>query len=106
MTDSSEYRELGMGRPIARRDFLNGVAIGIAGACMVLKGVDLEAAQVPSDQASASPDAAASYPPLRSGLRGNYPAAIAEFNSIREGKYTHFPVADSEIQEEYDLVVV
>ena len=63
MADSSEYRELGMGRPIARRDFLNGVAIGIAGACMVLKGVGLEAAQLPPDQASASPDAAASYPP-------------------------------------------
>ncbi|HEY6939500.1 MAG TPA: NAD(P)-binding protein [Terriglobales bacterium] len=99
-------RNLGMDRKIARRDFLNGMAIGIAGACLALKGVGLEAAQVPSDQASASPDAAASYPPLRSGLRGNYPAAIAEFSSIREGKYTQFPVADSEIQEEYDLVIV
>ncbi len=44
MADSKEYRELGMKRPIARRDFLNGVAIGITGAYMALKGADLDAA--------------------------------------------------------------
>ena len=30
MSTSQDYHELGMDRPIARRDFLNGVAIGIA----------------------------------------------------------------------------
>src|SRR4029077_14489966 len=29
MDKFDEYRALGMGRPIARRDFLNGVAVGI-----------------------------------------------------------------------------
>ncbi len=46
------------------------------------------------------------YPPLRSGLRGNYPASISEFDNIRAGKYNKFPVADSEIRESYDLVIV
>jgi hypothetical protein len=31
MGSASEDRDLGMGRPIARRDFLNGIAIGVAG---------------------------------------------------------------------------
>jgi hypothetical protein len=31
MTLRSEYRDLGMDRRIARRDFLNGMAVGIGG---------------------------------------------------------------------------
>ena len=89
-------RELGMDRPIARRDFLNGVALAIAGAA----GISAETAQAQTD-----PEAA-NYPPLRTGLRGNYPAAVDIFDPIRQGKYTQFPVPDGEIQEEYDLVIV
>jgi hypothetical protein len=33
-----EHRDLGMNRPIARRDFLNGIAIGFAGAVVAGKG--------------------------------------------------------------------
>src|SRR5712692_1759313 len=100
MDKFDEYRALGMGRPIARRDFLNGVAIGITGAYAALNGLTAQAAQ-----ASATPDAA-QYPPLRSGLRGQYPAAVEEFERIRQGKYAEFPVADSDIHEEFDLVIV
>jgi spermidine dehydrogenase len=45
-------------------------------------------------------------PPLRAGLRGNYPAALAEFDLIRQGQYAQSPVSDTDIQEEYDLVIV
>jgi spermidine dehydrogenase len=45
-------------------------------------------------------------PPRRSGLRGNYPAAVDEFDAIRQGKYAQSPVSDSEIHEDYDLVIV
>ncbi len=45
------------------------------------------------------------YPPSRSGLRGNYPAAIDAFEPIRQGKYAHSPVSDSDLSEEYDLVI-
>jgi spermidine dehydrogenase len=97
MSTSREHRELGMERPIARRDFLNGVAIGIAGASTALNGAD----------ALAQPAAqGANYPPVRAGLRGNYPAAIEEFDRIRAAQYTEFPVPDSNINEEYDLVIV
>ena len=93
---ASEYRQLGMDRPIARRDFLSGVAIGITGAAAFAGAQALDAQT--SD--------AANYPPLRSGLRGNYPAAVDIFNQIRQRQFEKFPVADSEIQEDYDLVIV
>jgi spermidine dehydrogenase len=100
MHDVHELRKLGMGRPIARRDFLNGVAIGITGAYAALNGL-------PSHAASPLEDVdPAKYPPLRTGLRGQYPAAVEEFERIRNGKYSEFPIADRDIHEEFDLVIV
>lgn len=99
MSTSSEYRYLGMDRPIARRDFLNGIAIGITGAAAALNAARANAAQT---QSTTAPN----YPPSRSGLRGNYPAAVDEFDRIRALQYARFPVADGDIREEYDLVIV
>jgi spermidine dehydrogenase len=101
MSASKEYRDLGMDRPIARRDFLNGIAIGITGASAALSAAKANAAQVQGSGASP-----ANYPPSRSGLRGNYPAAVDEFDRIRAAQYSQFPVADSDIHEDYDLVIV
>jgi spermidine dehydrogenase len=101
---SNESRDLGMDRPIARRDFLNGVAIGITGASVALSGMEALAAQTSSAQASSAE--AANYPPLRTGLRGEYPASVGELDRIRKGEYSQFPVADGDIREEYDLVIV
>ena len=95
MSASNEYRDLGMHRPIARRDFLNGIAIGITGASAAFRALQAQ----PGSPAS-------NYPPLRSGLRGNYPAAVEEFDRIRASQYAQFPVADGDIHEEYDLVIV
>jgi spermidine dehydrogenase len=100
MAKIQEHRTLGMARPIARRDFLNGVAIGISGAYAALNGMTAVAA-TPSGIMDA-----AQYPPLRTGLRGQYPAAVEEFERIRQGKYAHFPLTDSDIHEEYDLIIV
>src|SRR4029077_12788722 len=63
----SEHRDLGMHRRIPRRDFLNGVAIGIAGLGLRGSGGDLLAQET------------ASYPPAFAGLRGNYPDAVRAF---------------------------
>jgi spermidine dehydrogenase len=90
MSTSSDERELGMNRSIARRDFLNGVAIGITAGVAALGSAQAQ---------SAAPE---NYPPLRSGLRGNYPGALEEFDSIRRGQYAH---AAADTQEEYDLVI-
>jgi spermidine dehydrogenase len=87
-------QDLGMDRPIARRDFLNGVAIGVTAGVAAFAGSRAQAAQGDND------------PPLRTGLRGNYPEAVSEFDAIREGRYARFPAADAELHEDYDLVVV
>jgi spermidine dehydrogenase len=97
MSASNEYRELGMDRPIARRDFLNGIAIGIASAALSTAN---------AARAQTTGTSAANYPPTRSGLRGNYPAAVDEFDRIRAAQYAQFPVSDGDIREDYDLVIV
>ena len=98
MRDIDELRALGMKRPIARRDFLNG--IGITGAYATLCGLPSLAKAAPENVD------AASYPPLRTGLRGHYPVAVEEFARIHNGKYAEFPVSREHLQEEVDLVVV
>jgi len=79
MNKDREYCNLGMGRAIARRDFLQGVAIGLTGAYGTLGGMTTDGLA----QASTAEDEA-QYPPLRKGLRGQYPAAVAEFDRVRE----------------------
>ena len=54
------FNQLGMNRPIPRRDFLNGVAVGIVSAPLAFTAQ--------ADRES-SP-----YPPLQSHLRGNIPS--------------------------------
>src|ERR1700676_2666519 len=94
MSASKEYRNLGMDRPIARRDFLNGIAIGITGASAALSSANANAAQA---QIAGTPPT--NYPPTRSGLRGNYPLAVDEFDRIRASQYSQFPVFDNDIHE-------
>ncbi|HEY7289213.1 MAG TPA: NAD(P)-binding protein [Vicinamibacterales bacterium] len=108
MTDRLLNRDLGMNRRIPRRDFLNGVAIGIAGVGVsgALAPRQIDAA--PTDagdvlQSAAQP--ASSYPPARTGLRGNYPAAVQQFDAMQAGTYQPFPAAD-DTGETYDLAIV
>jgi spermidine dehydrogenase len=92
---------LGMNRKIPRRDFLNGAAIGITGAFGALNGIAANPRQpILADVNSEN------YPPLRSGLRGQYPLAVEEFDSIHSGKYAQFSLTDADITEEYDLVII
>src|SRR5499427_3724246 len=100
-----DARALGMDRAIPRRDFLNGIAIGIAGAA--LAGGTSSAAGIPEPQsaAGATPADVAQYPPLRTGLRGNYPAAIEAFDPLQQGTYRQVP-AGTDSGEKYDLVIV
>jgi spermidine dehydrogenase len=89
----SEYRDLGMHRPIARRDFVNGMAVALTGFGIRGSRFDL--------LAQGAPD----YPPRLSGLRGEYSAAIAAFPALQQGTYRQLPAVDG-AREEYDLVIV
>lgn len=104
MTAPNGDRDLGMDRRIARRDFLNGIAIGITGAyAAATPGARLSAAEpVVAGQAPASGE----YPPARTGLRGNYPAAVDAFGRMQTGSFNEFPALDLDTRETYDLVIV
>ncbi len=94
MSASTEYRDLGMHRRIPRRDFLNGLAVGIIGF------------GVPGSGFRAAAQDAPDYPPARTGLRGNYPAAVEAFGPMEQGAYRQFPALDIDTAETYDLVIV
>lgn len=98
---TSEDRDLGMDRPIARRDFLQGVALTVAGSA----GLPARTSASPESQAAAvpSPDA---YPPARTGLRGNHASAIQHFPDLVRGAHATTALPDVDTGEEYDLVIV
>ena len=67
---SGRDRELGMDRPIQRRDFMNGAA-AVAGSSLLaglLPGVGYAAEGAAQDQPGY-------YPPKLTGLRGSHPGA-------------------------------
>ncbi len=87
-------RQLGMDRRITRRDFLNGVGVGLGGVVL-------------SELAGADParDAARVYPPALTGLRGNHPGSFEVAHALAfEGRRWDAPQDLSE--ERYDLIVV
>jgi spermidine dehydrogenase len=93
MSSEQERKRLGMDRPIARRDFLNGMALAVG-------------APLFASNAATAAVTEAEYPPLRNGLRGNYPTAVADFHRLQQGQFASISVPKSEIRETYDLVVV
>jgi spermidine dehydrogenase len=101
--DKSKDRALGMDRPITRRDFLNGIAIGAtAAASAPLLAAGLAESGQPIAPGAAQ-DAPGYYPPLLTGLRGSHPGSFEDAHALRDGR-TWPPAADT--GEEYDLIVV
>jgi spermidine dehydrogenase len=92
-------KTLGMDRPIARRDFLNGVAL-TAGAAMLGAAAPAAAADATSQ------DQPGYYPPARTGLRGSHPGSFEAAHAVRDGtlKVPAGKLAGDE--EQYDLIVV
>ncbi len=89
-------RELGMGSRIARRDFLNGVALAIGMSAMPA---------LPFGRGFVA-HAATPYPPALTGLRGHHPGSFEAMHALRDGTFFEKagPVGDT--GETYDLIVV
>lgn len=87
--------ELGMGRNITRRDFINDVSLGAV--ALGLPGFAWSG-DMPT------PPEGAYYPPTRTGMRGSHPGAFEAAHSLaREGKAFDAPRM---LAGQYDLVVV
>jgi len=96
---SAHDRALGVGRAITRRDFLQGVLIGAAGATVGLPAWATEPPDVPG--AVAPPTGP--YPPRLTGLRGSQPGSFEVAHALRGDPPAEPP---EETGERYDLVVV
>ena len=106
MSEGKKDRELGMERAITRRDFLNGVAVGVGGALTsgVIGGDTLLAAAALDDFA---PEKVANYyPPALTGMRGNHDGTFTFAHRLRDGESWDSEGAAAKTGETYDLVVV
>jgi spermidine dehydrogenase len=108
--DRSRDHLLGMDQPITRRDFLNGIAIGVtaaaSGPLLAATPPNPAAPDAPPGAAQLPPaaqDAAGYYPPLLTGMRGSHPGSFEDAHALRDGKT--WPAAE-DTGEEYDLIVV
>jgi spermidine dehydrogenase len=106
MSDAKKDRELGMEREIPRRDFLNGVAIGVGGALVAgAAGAETLLAAAALDE-FAPEKAAGYYPPAKTGMRGNHDGTFTFAHLLRDGEKWDEMGAAAKTGESYDLVVV
>ena len=88
-------RELGLDQPISRRDFLNGMAVGI--------GTLGTAHSLPAQSENGgSPN----YPPTRTGMRGSHQGSFEAVHALKDGTFWKHAGKPVDTHESYDLVVV
>jgi spermidine dehydrogenase len=100
MNSSARDRELGMGRPITRRDFMNGAAM-VVGAFLLPNDAMAGAGPIPEPQNRPGYD-----PPVSTGMRGSHPGSFETAHSLRDGTFWSKAGKPVELREKYDLVVV
>src|SRR5205814_4937786 len=96
---SALNKDLGLGRAIARRDFLNGVALTVGGALVSPREL-LELGR--ADAASES----APYPPALTGLRGSHDGSFAAAQALGGGTLCENAGCPADTGERCGLVVV
>jgi len=82
MMSKAYDRELGMGRDITRRDFLNGVAVTVGGS--MLSSQKLHKSADPWFGYSSSQEAY--YPPAVTGMRGSHTGSFEVAHGFRDGR--------------------
>jgi spermidine dehydrogenase len=102
MSEGNRDRELGMRRRITRRDFLNGVAVGI-GALGSASLPDLASGM---HGLAAGADSPKAYPPALTDLRGSAPGSFDVAHALRDGTFWDTAGSPADTHETHDLVVV
>ena len=107
---ASSDNELGMQRDITRRDFLNGVSVGLGGALASQAGLfaalDEVAFASDAENSAANATGVAEYPPALTGLRGSYDATYKYAHMLRDDAFWDSAPTSADIVESYDLIVV
>src|ERR1700685_3368256 len=102
MSEKDRRGELGMGREIKRRDFLNGVRGAGGSSIWATNSPWLEAFAVPPSSYAPEKDLSY-YPPAKTGMRGAHDGSWEVAHELRD----HKPLPDSvDDGESYDLVIV
>ena len=92
-------RSLGLHRDITRRDFLNGVSLGVVGSLLAPELVRAFEQELAPERA---PDY---YPPTRTGMRGSHEGSFEVAHQLRDRRQWDLAGAIN-TGESYDLVVV
>jgi spermidine dehydrogenase len=95
-------RRLGMGRPITRRDFIDGIAV----AAVAAASPPLLAAVDPDQAVPAPQDHPGYYPPTLTGMRGSHPGSFEAAHALRDGTFPKSAATPIETGEHYDLIIV
>jgi spermidine dehydrogenase len=99
-TRAERLRRLGVGRPITRRDFIDGIA---ATAAVVASASVLAD---PSGAAIAPQDRPGYYPPSLTGMRGSHAGSFEAAHALRDGTFPKSGAKSIDTGEHYDLIVV
>jgi spermidine dehydrogenase len=94
-----------MNRAITRRDFLNGVAIGVGGA-MVANLLHVPGIEALLQAAGFAQDTPGYYPPALAGMRGSHDGSYDVSHALRDGRFWQSAVQPIDTRETYDLIVV
>jgi spermidine dehydrogenase len=101
---SARDRELGMDRPITRRDFLNGAAIGLGGLLGNSSLLGLETGA--HDSETEAQNRPGYYPPALTGMRGSHEGSYEVAHSLRDTNFWKTIGNPLDTREMYDLVIV
>jgi spermidine dehydrogenase len=103
MADDLRDKELGMGRKITRRDFLDGVAVSVGGSLIGLNALSAGAQASDNSVQEKSP---VYYPPSLLGMRGDHDGTFTFAHMLRDGEFWDGAGAPEKLAESYDLVIV
>src|SRR5499427_598035 len=92
MTDDEDRNharecELGMNRAIARRDFLNGIAVGVRATVAGRIAAGIPGMEAMLDAAGFAQDTPGYYPPALTGMRGSHDGSFDVSHALRDGRF-------------------
>src|SRR5580704_7606833 len=94
--------ELGMGRAITRRDFLNGFSVAVGSSLVAPHSKWFDAFGLPQSPLDPEKDPKY-YPPSLTGIRGSHEGSFEVGHAARDGEEFANPTPDN---EKYDLIIV